>query len=79
MRPRRAAEQCLQLGQGLGQDRRVASPLDREAERSVQGRQLVGPKALGLPLAQSHPRDPFSPGHLVIDGHRVSPDPGHAG
>ena len=39
--PGHLAQQGLELGEGIGQDRWVAAALDGEAERPVEGRQFI--------------------------------------
>ena len=57
----------------------MAAPLDREAERPVEGRYLVCPQALGLSLPEPDPGDPFPVLDLVIERRGVAADPDHAG
>ena len=68
----RATEKVQESGQRVGQEWRVATTLDREAERPVQRRDLVGSKSPGLTLAQPDPGDTLSIDDLVVERHRIA-------
>ena len=68
----RAAEKVQESRERVGQEWGVVTTLDREAERPVQRRDLVGAKPPGLALAQPDPGDSLSIDDLVVERHRVA-------
>ena len=66
-------QQGLQGRDGVGLNRRVSSPLDGKAERTVERREIVLPEPPGLPLTETHPGHSDSTFHLVIERYRISP------
>src|SRR6266508_402947 len=66
-----AAEEGLESRERVGQQRRMPTPLYREAKRPVQRRELVRAEPLGLALAEAGSRDPFPIEDLVVERHRI--------
>src|SRR5690349_25098873 len=69
-------QQFTQRRQRIRQEGRMASPLDREPDRSVHARELPLLQPPRLPLAELHPHHPARPFlDLIVHRHHVAADP----
>ena len=59
--PGHLAQQGLELGEGIGRERRVPAALDGEPDRPVEGRHFIEPQPLGLPFPEANPAPTPSP------------------
>jgi hypothetical protein len=69
-----ASKQRLKIGNRIGQDGWMASPLYREHQRTVQRGQFVRPKPFGLALSQTHASNALAVPDFVVQGNSVTPE-----
>jgi hypothetical protein len=73
-RLRHTAQLSFEVGDRIGQQRRMAAPLNREAQGPIQLRELIGPEAFRLSLPQTNPGHALAVLDLVIQWDSIAPD-----
>ena len=66
------AQQRLKGRNRIRKKGRVSPSLHRKAKRSIQARQIIGPKTFGLAFPETEPRHAFAILDLIVERDRIS-------
>src|SRR5688500_11071547 len=73
----RLGQELAELGEGIGAERRRASPNHREAEGTVQRGELLAAEPPPLALAKPQANHRLPSRNFIIERNRVTPEPDH--